>query len=68
MNKIEIRAFGGKSLGYVVEESNGNKKALDFGGKILGTYDKSTNTTRKFGGKIVAIGDVVSGFLLKDID
>ena len=47
MNKIEIRAFGGK---------------------ILGTYDKSTNTTRKFGGKIVAIGDVVSGFLLKDID
>ena len=68
MNKIEIRAFGGKILGYVIEESNGNKRAVEFGGRILGTYEKSTNTTRAFGGKIVAFGDVVSGFLLKDIN
>ena len=68
MNRIEIRAFGGKILGWVIEEPNGNKKAIDFGGRLLGTYEKSSNVTRKFGGKIVANGDVVSGFLLKDIN
>ena len=67
MNKIEIRGFGGKILGYVIEEANGDKRAISFGGKILGTYQKSSNTTRKFGGQIVAFGDVVSGFLLQNI-
>lgn len=67
MKKIEIRSFGGKILGWVEEQSNGNKIVRSFGGKILGYYDKSSNTTRTFGNKIVAFGDVVSGFLLKDL-
>ena len=64
IKKTEIKLYGGRTAGWVEEDSRGNKQAVSFGGKILGYYDKSTNTTRDFGGRIVAFGDVVSGYLL----
>lgn len=64
IKKTEIRLFGGKTVGWVEEDSKGNKQAVSFGGKILGYYDKASNTTKDFGGRIVAYGDVVSGYLL----
>lgn len=64
IKRTEIKLYGGRTSGWVEEDSRGNKQAVSFGGKILGYYDKSTNTTRDFGGRIVAFGDVVSGYLL----
>lgn len=64
IKRTEIKLYGGRTSGWVEEDSKGNKQAVSFGGKILGYYDKSTNTTRDFGGRIVAFGDVVSGYLL----
>ena len=64
VKKTEIRLFGGRTAGWVEEDAQGNKQAVGFGGKILGYYDKNSNTTRDFGGRIVAYGDVVSGYLL----
>lgn len=62
--RTEIKLFGGKTAGWVEEDSRGNKKAISFSGKLLGYYNKSTNATKDFYGRTVAYGDVVSGFLL----
>lgn len=64
VKKTEIKLFGGRTSGWVEEDAQGNKQAVSFGGKILGYYNKATNTTRDFGGRVVAYGDVVSGYLL----
>ena len=64
VKRTEIRLFGGRTAGWIEEDSRGNKQAVQFGGKILGYYDKASNTTRDFGGRTVAFGDVVAGYLL----
>ena len=65
-SKQSITAFGGKIIGYVESDNKGNKQVRDFFGKILGYYDKSTDTTRDFYGRIVSYGDTVMGLLYKD--
>lgn len=54
-----IRDFYGKILGYITEESNGNKTATDFYGRILGKYNKQLNHTTDFYGRILTKGDSV---------
>lgn len=58
MSKEEvIRDFYGKIIGYVETLPNGDKIVKNFYRKVLGRYDKASNTTRDFYGKIVARGD-----------
>ena len=64
MAREYIKAFGGKLLGYVEEDSTGNKVVHDASGAIVSKYTKSNNTTYDFYGRIIATGDVASGFLL----
>lgn len=56
MNKIPVRDFYGKVIGFIEDTSN-EKIVRDFYGKILGKYDKKLDVTRDFYGKIIAKGD-----------
>ena len=66
ITKEPIRKLGGAIIGYVETDKQGNKQVRDFYGKILGYYDKKTNTTRDFYGRIISQGDTVIGFLYKN--
>ena len=61
--KTPIKDFYGRIIGWVQEDSNGNKKLTDFQGRIIGRYDKATDTTRDFYGRVVAKGDQLSMLL-----
>lgn len=61
--RTAIRDFYGRIIGWVYEDNNGNKKLTDFQGRVKGKYDKATNTTRDFYGRIVARGDQLSMLL-----
>lgn len=58
-----IRDFYNRIIGYIDEDSNGNKTARDFYRVILGRYDKNANVTKDFGGRIIARGDMTSGLI-----
>lgn len=61
--RTAIRDFYGRIIGWVYEDNNGNKKLTDFQGRVKGKYDKATNTTRDFYGRIIARGDQLSMLL-----
>lgn len=61
--KTAIRDFSGLIIGWIEEESNGNKTVRDFSGRILGYYDKSRDVTTDFYGKILTRGDSSSGLI-----
>lgn len=63
--EVTIKDFSGKTLGYIVNDSSGNKTAYDFSRKVLGTYNKSSNATKDFYGRIIAYGDVLSHLIMK---
>ena len=61
--KTPIKDFYGRIIGWVQEDSAGNKKLTDYQGLIKGRYDKATDTSRDFYGRIVAKGDQLSMLL-----
>lgn len=61
--KTAIRDFSGLIIGWIEEESNGNKTVRDFSGRILGYYDKSRDVTTDFYGKILTRGDSSNGLI-----
>lgn len=58
-----IRDYGGRILGRVETDSQGNKITRDFRGNILNRYDAKNNVTRSFQGHIIARGDVSSSLV-----
>ena len=61
--KEAIKDWSGKILGWIETMPNGDKKATDFGGKILGYYKKQSNYTTDFYGKLIYQGDAVVSFI-----
>ena len=55
--KETIREFGGRIIGYVETDANGNKTVRDFYNRILGYYDAKLNVTRDFYNRIISQGD-----------
>ncbi len=47
-DKVTIRDFTGKIIGFIETDTLGNKIVRDFYGRIVGKYDKKTDTTRDF--------------------
>lgn len=62
MTREYIKGFGGKKIGFIQNDENGNKSIFDFYGHKLGYYDKRTDTTRDFYGRIVAHGEQLGMF------
>lgn len=65
VKKYDVRDIGGKILGYIEEDKEGNQQCRDFYGKILGFYNKKQDVTRDFYGKIVTRGNSCIGFLYR---
>lgn len=59
-----IRLFSGLTIGWVIEDSSGNKVVKDKALRIVSRYNKSNNTTTSATGKILTFGDTASGVLL----
>lgn len=64
MKSETIKDFYGVILGYIEEDSNGNKVGKDFYRRIVGKYDKKLNVTKDFYGRIVSKGDVLSSLIV----
>lgn len=60
-----IKDWKGKIIGYIEEDTLGNKTLRDFYRKILGRYDKRSDITRDFYGKIIGKGDLLMMLLNK---
>lgn len=65
ISKEPIRQFGGKIIGWIETDKDGNQQIRDFYGRILGKYDKSLNVTRDFYGRILTKGNTVAGLVYK---
>ena len=63
MKETTIKDFYGRVIGYIREEGNGNKTAFDFTRRLLGRFDKSTNMTKDFAGRVIARGDVTQALV-----
>jgi hypothetical protein len=61
MDKVAIKEWSGKILGYVQTHSNGDKTITNFYGVILGYYRKSSNVTTNFHGRMISQGDTAVG-------
>lgn len=61
--RTPIREFSGKIIGWLEDDGNGNQRISNFVGRYLGTYEKSTNLTRNFVGKIIAHGNILTSLL-----
>ena len=61
--KIPIRDFYGKIIGYRRENLNGDIEISDFYGRIKGRYDKRLDVTRDFYGRIISRGDTSAALL-----
>lgn len=57
MKEQIIREFNGRIIGFIQEDEKGNKIVRDFHRRVLGRYDKVSNTTRDFYGRVIAKGD-----------
>ena len=66
MRTIEIRDFQGRILGYIEEDSNGNRTARNFYRQNLGTYYAKENVTKDFYGRIVSSGDTTQALIYKN--
>lgn len=63
MARENVKNFYGQIIGSIEIDSQGNKIARDFYGKILGRYRKETNKTTDFYGKILSKGDITSALV-----
>ena len=57
-SKTPIRDFYGRILGFVEEETNGDKTIRDFYGRIVARYNKRLNRTTDFYGRVIGQGDM----------
>lgn len=63
MKETAIKDFYGRIIGFIQEDQSGNKTLRDFHRKIIGRYNKATDTTRDFYGRIIARGDQLTMLL-----
>ena len=59
-----IREFSGVIIGYLDHESNGDITVRSFYGKILGRYERSSDVTKDFYGKILYRGNMAAALLV----
>ena len=62
MSKEYIKNFSGQILGTLEDQDN-KIVARDFYGVNLGYYDKTTDRTHDFYGRIVGSGNLLSGLI-----
>lgn len=58
-----IRNFNGQILAKVYTDKKGNQEIRNFSGQVLGSYDKSTDTTRDFYGRHISSGNSLGALI-----
>lgn len=66
MNRMTIKDYTGKIIGYIDVDDNGNKVVRKFNLMIVGRYDAKLDVTRDFHNRVIARGDVSSSLLYMD--
>ena len=59
-----IKEFSGFVIGYLEHLDNGDVVAKKFSGVVLGRYEKASNATKDFYGRILYYGNVASALLI----
>ena len=59
-----IKEFSGYVIGYLEHLDNGDVVAKKFSGVVLGRYEKASNATKDFYGRILYYGNVASALLI----
>ena len=62
--RIAIRDASRMIIGYIDEESNGDKTVRDYSLRILGYYRRSDDTTRDYSLRIRFYGDMSAALLV----
>ena len=68
MEKMTIRDKSRLIIGYIETDSNGDRTARDFAGRIVGRYIKSRDVTTDFSGRTLWYGDMVACCLVLRVD
>ena len=63
ISKEPVREFGGKIIGWVETDIDGNQEVRNFYGTIIARYDAKIKVTRDFYGKILTQGNTAMGQL-----
>ena len=63
ISKEPIREFGGKIIGWVETDAEGNQEVRNFYGVVISRYDARLKVTRDFYGKILTQGNTAMGQL-----
>lgn len=63
MNKEPVREFSGKIIGWIETDNQGNQIIRAFSGRMIAKYDKQSDVTRDFYGKIISKGNTAVGQL-----
>ncbi len=61
-----ITDYHGKTIAFIATDNYGNKVIKDFHARVLGRYDKQSDTTRDFYGRFVARGDALTMLIPRD--
>lgn len=59
-----IREYSGMIVGYLDHESNGDITVRGYNEMILGRYDKASDTTRNYAGRILYRGNMAAALLV----
>lgn len=60
MKRIDVRDNFGKVIGFIDEQSNGDKTVRDQYGRIIGYYRKGPNYTTDEYGRVIVQGEACS--------
>ena len=63
ISKEPVREFGGKIIGWVETDKDGNQDIRTFTGAIIARYDARMKVTRDFYGRILTKGNTAVGQL-----
>lgn len=63
VSREPVREFGGKIIGWVETDAQGNQEVRNFNGTIIARYDSKINVTRDFYNRILTQGNTAMGQL-----
>ena len=66
MNRMTIKDFSGKIVGFIDVDEKGNKVVRKFNLMIVGRYDAKLDVTKDFQNRVIARGDVSGSLLYMD--
>lgn len=65
MSRETIKDRYQRTLGYIVTESSGRRKALDAAQRTLGYYDPHQDVTKDSGQRTIAHGNVLASLIFQ---